>query len=217
MSDNGSGGGGKGRNRIGGLTGGKGSVWEGGIRSPLVIRGPKIPANSWCHERVVGYDFFPTYCEWAGIEKSKLPSGIEGGSITGLLDDGLGTVVRPRKEMVFHFPHYQSGDGPHSALLLGDLKLMKFYETGRLALFDLTADISEKNDLASRMPKKVKELDAVLVKYLSDIDAQMAVPNSNYDPTNQQPSQQKNRRGDRKSNQSNRNGKRQKSNRDNGQ
>ena len=217
MSDNGSGGGGKGRNRIGGLTGGKGSVWEGGIRSPLVIRGPKIPANSWCHERVVGYDFFPTYCEWAGIEKSKLPSGIEGGSITGLLDDGLGTVVRPRKEMVFHFPHYQSGDGPHSALLLGDLKLMKFYETGRLALFDLTADISEKNDLASRMPKKVKELDAVLVKYLSDIDAQMAVPNSNYDPTNQQPFQQKNRRGDRKSNQSNRNGKRQKSNRDSGQ
>ena len=87
MSDNGSGGGGGkggGRGRRGGLSGGKGGVWEGGIRSPLIIRGPGIPANSWCHERVVGYDFFPTYCEWAGIPASKLPRDIEGGSIAGL-------------------------------------------------------------------------------------------------------------------------------------
>ena len=186
MSDNGSGGGGGrgkggGRSRAG-LSGGKGSVWEGGIRSPLIIRGPGIPANSWCHERVVGYDFFPTYCEWAGLPKSRLPRFIEGGSIVSLLDDGQGKVVRTRNEMVFHFPHYQSIDGPHSALLLEDLKLIKFYETGRLALFNIKADVSEKNDLAKQMPEKAAELDQMLATYLKDIDAQMAIPNPDYDP-----------------------------------
>lgn len=183
MSDNGSGGGGgKGRGKRGGLTGGKGGVWEGGIRSPMIIRGPGVPADSWCHERVVGYDFYPTYCEWAGIPKSKLPPRIEGGSIASLLDDGNGTVKRQREEMVFHFPHYQGGDGPHSALFLGNHKLMKFYEDNRLALFDIAADISEQNDLSQQMPQKVKELDRLLVKYLNDVDAQMAVPNPEYDP-----------------------------------
>ena len=186
MSDNGSGGGGgKGgkRGSRGGLAGGKGGVWEGGIRSPLIIRGPGIPANSWCHERVVGYDFYPTYCEWAGIPASKLPTDIEGGSIVGLLDDGKGTVKRKREEMVFHFPHYQGGDGPHSALFFGNHKLMKFYEDGRLALFDIKADISEQNDLSQAMPQKVKELDSLLVRYLLDVDALMAVPNPQYDPS----------------------------------
>lgn len=185
MSDNGSGGGGgggKGGGRRGGLAGGKGGVWEGGIRSPLIIRGPGVSAGSWCHERVVGYDFFPTYCEWAGVPTSKLPRDIEGGSIAGLLADGNGTVTRIRNEMVFHFPHYQGGDGPHSALFLGNHKLMKFYEDDRLALFDIEADISEQNDLAKQMPERAEQLDALLVKYLKDVDAQMATPNPQYDP-----------------------------------
>lgn len=181
MSDNGAGGGGGGRSR---LAGGKGGVWEGGIRVPLIMRGPGVPANSWCHERVVGYDLFPTYCQWAGVPSSKLPRNIEGGSLVSLLDDGQGTVQRQRAEMVFHFPHYQGGDGPHSALFLGNLKLMKFYEDGRLALFDVEADIVEQNDLSHQMPEKLKQLDARLVKYLDDVDAQMAVANPQYDPTN---------------------------------
>lgn len=181
MSDNGSGGGGKGKGRRGGLTGGKGSVWEGGIRSPLIICGPGIPANSWCHERVVGYDFYPTFCEWAGIPASKLPRGIEGGSIVNLLNDGIGSVTRSRKEMVFHFPHYQSGDGPQSALFLGKHKLIKFYEENRLALFEITSDISEQNDLSKQMPQKAAELDRLLMRYLDAVNAQMAAPNPSYD------------------------------------
>ena len=186
MSDNGSGGGGGGgggRGRRGGLSGGKGSVWEGGIRSPLIIRGPGVPENSWCHERVVGYDFFPTFCQWAGVPTSQLPPGIEGGSIAGLLATGTGKVIRPREEIVFHFPHYQSGDGPHSALLLGKYKLMKFYEDNRLALFDLDADISEQHDLSKQMPEQTAELNGLLVQYLKEVDAQMAVPNPQYDAT----------------------------------
>jgi arylsulfatase A-like enzyme len=183
MSDNGSGGGGgRGRGRRGGLSGGKGSVWEGGIRSPLIIRGPGVPADSWCHTRVVGYDFYPTYCQWAGVPTSKLPPDLEGGSIAGLLASGEGEVKRSHQEMVFHFPHYQSGDGPHSALFLGNFKLIKFYENNRRALFDISKDISEQNDLAEQMPQKTAELDRLLVRYLHDIDAQMAVPNPQYDP-----------------------------------
>jgi arylsulfatase A-like enzyme len=148
----------------------------------MIIRGPGVPADSWCHERVVGYDFYPTYCEWAGIPASKLPRSIEGGSIASLLDDGQGTVKRAREEMVFHFPHYQGADGPHSALFLGNHKLMKFYEDGRLKLFDVEADISEQNDLSRGLSGKTKELDRLLVSYLQDVDAQMATPNPQYDP-----------------------------------
>ena len=133
--------------------------------------------------RIVGYDLFPTYCQWAGIASSKMPSDIEGGSIVDLLDDGRGSVKRDREEIVFHFPHYQSGDGPHSALFLGKYKLMKFYETDRLALFDISADISEQNDLSKQQPQKAKELEVLLMQYLEDVDAQMAVPNPQHDPT----------------------------------
>jgi arylsulfatase A len=178
MSDNGGGGG-----RTGQLNGGKGSVWEGGIRSPLIVRGPGVSANSWCHTRVVGIDFFPTFCEWAHVSKDRLPQGLEGGSIAGLLTNGgEGEVKRPREEMVFHFPHYQSGDGPHSALLLGNLKLMKFYEGNRLALFDLSRDIQERNDLSREMPRETAKLHGLLKKYLDDVGAQLPVPNPQYDP-----------------------------------
>ena len=179
MSDNG--GGGSGRRSA--LSGGKGSVWEGGIRVPLIVRGPGVKENSWCHERVNGYDFIPTYCEWARIKK--LPEKIEGGSIASLLaNEGKGTVTRPREEMVFHFPHYQSADGPHSAILLGDLKLLKFYDTGRLALFDLSRDIGERNDLSKTMPDETTRLAKLMEKYLDDVGAALPVANPKYDPKN---------------------------------
>lgn len=186
MSDNGSGGGGGrnggGRNRADRLSGGKGSVWEGGIRSPMIVRGPGVPANSWCHHRVVGYDWFPTFCHWAEIDKSQLPVGIEGGSLHDLLDDGEGQVQRVRDELVFHFPHYQSGDGPHTALILDDYKLMKFYEDERLALFHLADDITESTDLAEKLPEKAADLNLRLIRYLRDVDAAMPVSNSRYVP-----------------------------------
>lgn len=179
MSDNGASGGGR---RV--LNGGKGGVWEGGIRVPLIVRGPGVKSNSWCHTRVIGYDFFPTFCHWADIAANTLPKGIEGGSIASLLtNDGRGEVKRLREEVVFHFPHYQSDDGPQSAILLGDLKLMKFYEDNRVALFDLSKDIGERNDLAERMPTEAARLRARLEKHLAAVDAQFPTPNPNYDPS----------------------------------
>jgi arylsulfatase A-like enzyme len=178
MSDNGGGGG-----KRDTLNGGKGSVWEGGIRSPLIVRGPGVERNSWCHTRVVGYDFFPTFCEWAKVPNRSLPKNLEGGSIASLLaSGGRGEVQRPRDELVFHFPHYQNPDGPHSALILGNLKLMKFYENDRLALFDLSRDIQERNDLSREMTRETAKLHGLLNDYLEDVGAKLPVANPEYDP-----------------------------------
>ncbi len=190
MADNGAGGGKK------VLAGGKGGVWEGGIRVPFIVRGPGVKPNSWCHTRVVGYDLFPTFCEFAGIAPGKMPKGIEGGSIASLLKTaGLGEVKRPREELVFHFPHYQ-GDAPHSAIFVGDLKLLHFYEDNRDELYDLSKDIGERDDLAAQRPAETKKLRERLDKYLAEVDAQFPSPNPNFDP--HQPVEPKKRGGKNK-------------------
>jgi len=177
MSDNGAGG----SKKV--LAGGKGGVWEGGIRVPFIVRGPGVKPNSWCHTRVVGYDLFPTFCEWAGINKTSLPKGLEGGSIASLLtNDGRGEVKRSRDELVFHFPHYQ-GDAPHSAIFLGDLKLLHFYENNHDELFDISQDIGERSDLAKQRPADTKKLRDRLEKYLASVDAQLPTSNPDYDPS----------------------------------
>jgi arylsulfatase A-like enzyme len=167
------------------LAGGKGDVYEAGIRVPFIIRGPGIKANSWCHTRIVGYDLYPTFCEWAVIPREKLPRGIEGGSIASLVaNNGQGKVTRPREELVFHFPHYQNGETPHSAIFLGNLKLIKFYEENRLLLFDISKDLRESNNLAAKMPQETSNLSRKLSEYLVSVQAQMPNPNPKYDPSN---------------------------------
>lgn len=190
-SDNGASGGGRGR---GGLNGGKGDVYEGGIRVPFIVRGPGIKPNSWCHTRVVGYDFFPTFCEWAGIAASKLPKEMEGGSLVALFNDGKGAVKRPHEGIVFHFPHYQ-GDTPHSAIIVGDLKLMKFYEDGRLVLFDLAKDLQEQTDLSKKKPEEAERLHKLLTDYLKTVNAQMPTVNPQFDPKTPPPPKKKGGKG----------------------
>ena len=131
---------------------------------------------------MVGYDFFPTFCEWAGVTQA-LPKEIEGGTITALLRGEQAPVKRPREELVFHFPHYQ-GDTPHTALLLGDYKLLRFYEDHSLQLYDLSRDIRESHDLAGSMPEKVEELEARMDTYLAEVHAQFPTPNPDFDPAN---------------------------------
>jgi arylsulfatase A-like enzyme len=191
MSDNGAGGG-----KRTGLNGGKGTMWEGGIRVPFIVRGPGVVANSWCDVPVVGYDLYPTFCEWANVPAVQLPKKIEGGSIASLLaNNGKGEVKRAREELVFHFPHYQSDDdGPHSAIRMGDLKLIHFYESDREVLFDLSKDIGEQRDVSKQMPAETKQLSNRLQKYLAAVDAQFPIVNPNYDP-NATPRQTKGGKG----------------------
>ncbi len=166
------------------LTGGKGTVWEGGLRVPFIVVGPGVNAGACSHVRVSATDLLPTLAELAGVKETS-PQGAEGGSFAGVLKNGgAGTVKRPREEFVVHFPHYdKDAQGPASAIYVGDLKLIDAYETGALKLFNLASDPSERRDLASQMPEKVKELEARLMAYLKAMNAQLPKPNPNYDPT----------------------------------
>lgn len=164
------------------LLGAKGNVSEGGIRVPFIIRGPGIGSDSWSHVPVVGYDFFPTFTDWAGVETDQLPQGIEGGSLIPLLENnGFGEVARPNEGLVFHFPHYQEGS-PQSAIILGDYKLIKYYEGNKVVLFDLANDIGERHNLAEQMPAKTAELEQSLDRYLASVNAQMPSVNLDFDP-----------------------------------
>ena len=164
------------------FAGGKGTVSEGGLRVPFLIRGPGVKPGTCSHVRVIGEDLFPTMAALAQV-KEPLPKGIEGGSFAGILTGcGSGKVQRPREEFVVHFPHYdKDGIGPASAILLGDVKLVRAYETGTLRLFNLAKDPGEHHDLAREMPDKAKELDQRLSDYLVAVNAQMPAPNPNYD------------------------------------
>jgi arylsulfatase A len=155
------------------LNQGKGSTWEGGIRVPLFLRGPGIDAGTHTHVRASQVDLLPTIAELAHVPGA-LPEGVEGGSLWGVLQTGTGTPVRPRAEFVVHFPHYDKDPlGPSSAILDGQYKLIRFYESGARALFDLDADLAESSDLAASMPAKVDELDAKLTDYLTAVSAQL--------------------------------------------
>ena len=178
-SDNGAGGGG----RRGALSGGKGSVWEGGIRVPFIVRGPGIAAGSWCHLPIVGWDLLSTFCEWAEIGGDAIPHEVEGGSLVDLFARGdEGDVVRKRYEIVFHFPHYQSGHTPHAAIRIGNLKVIEFFEDSSVKLFDLAVDPGERHDLAAERPKDAELLRRRLDSYLVNVDAQMPTLDRAFDP-----------------------------------
>ncbi|MFO1488148.1 MAG: sulfatase-like hydrolase/transferase [Verrucomicrobiota bacterium] len=181
------------------LSGGKGTVWDGGLRVPLLVAGPRVKAGVCSHVRVTQTDLFPTLAELAGA-KETLPHGLEGGSFAGAFPSGEGEVKRPREELVVHFPHYdKDAQGPASAIYVDDLKLIHVYETGALKLFNVASDPGERRDLASQMANKAKELDARLMAYLKAMNAQMPKPNPSYDPT--KPTEAKRGGGKRKAQQ----------------
>lgn len=166
------------------FAGGKGTVSEGGLRVPLIIRGPGIQAGACSHVRAVGEDLFPTIAALAKIHEP-LPKCIEGGSLVPVLyGAGKGMVQRPREEFVVHFPHCDKDDiGPASAIWLGDFKLIHVHETGSLELFNIAHDPGEHHDLAREMPEKAAELDRLLSANLAAVNAQMPELNPNYDST----------------------------------
>ncbi len=149
---------------------GKGTLWEGGIRVPLIISGPGIQADSVSHERVVSLDFFPTFATLAGV--TSLPDNLEGGSLLPILHDGsTSKVERLSEDLVMHFP---TGSGqatfqPMSVLYDGDYKLVKLYATDELLLFNITEDIGEENDLSDAMPKRVLDMHERMTAYLDDV------------------------------------------------
>lgn len=154
---------------------GKGSTWEGGIRVPLFVRGPGIKKGVHTHTRAMQVDLLPTLADLAHVP-GPLPTGVEGGSLRPVLASTSVPVARPREEYVVHFPHYDKDPlGPSTAILLGNLKLIRFYESGEQKLFDLDADLGEQNDLAAKMPDEVQKLSKRLDDYLAAVGAQLPV------------------------------------------
>ena len=165
-----------GRNSNAPLTGGKGSVREGGVRVPFLVRGPGVDKSLCSHVRASGADLLPTIADLAGLKE--WPKEVEGGSLAAVLrGKGKGAVARPREEFVVHFPHYDLGNGgPASAIWLEEHKLIRVDETGALELYDLAVDPDEQRNLASKEPKLVAELVAKLDAYLDAIGAARAMP-----------------------------------------
>ena len=162
------------------LTLGKGTLWEGGMRVPFIVSGPGIAAGTISDARVVSLDFFPTFAELAGAGDA-LPDDLEGGSLVPVLHGGGdGEVTRARDELVFHFaqPSGQPESRPSSSIYLGNHKLLKFYDTGDLQLFDIAQDLREQEDLAGRMPERVEELHQRLTSYLDAVNATIPDPST---------------------------------------
>jgi arylsulfatase A len=184
------------------LSGGKGTVGDGGLRVPLLVRGPGIRAGSVARQRVSAVDLLPTIAEFAGVSVQGV-AGLEGGSLVGILrNGGAGEVRRPREEWVVHFPHYDKDpQGPASAIYLGDHKLVRLFETDQRRLYDLRADPGENHDLAGQMPARVAEMDRRLSEYL--VWARAGMPSLNPDPDPAQaasnlPGERRGKRGGRK-------------------
>lgn len=186
----------QGRNANGSLNNGKGTVWEGGIRVPLIVRGPGIAPGGCTRVEASTVDLFPTIAALAGI-KDPLPKLLEGGNLQAVLKGAPEAAVhRPREELVIHFPHYDKDElGPASALLLGQMKLIHPYETQKPMLYDLAKDPGEARDLAAARAADTEALERRLTQYLQAVGAQMPAPNPKFDPAHAQPFQE--RRGGR--------------------
>ena len=159
------------------LRGGKGMLYEGGIREPLFIRWPGvIRPGSTCDDVVCTIDFFPTLLEIAGAKPKLRP--IDGVSLMPLLRQ---TGRLDRRAVYWHYPHYHM-EKPSGAIRQGDLKLIEFYEDGRLELYNVKDDPGEKRNLVTELPHEAYKLRRELALWRQRVGAKMPKPNPDYDP-----------------------------------
>ncbi|MFN0019355.1 MAG: sulfatase-like hydrolase/transferase [Pirellulaceae bacterium] len=169
------------------LRDGKGHLYEGGIRVPLIVRWPgNVKAGSLSESPVCSIDYLPTILELAsGGRKppdTKSPS-FDGLSLVPILKQ-TGDVSRDA--FYWHYPHYSNQTAkPGGAIRAGDFKLIEFYEDGRLELFNIKNDRGEGTNLADKEPAKVKELAEKLDAWRKSVDAQMMTANPDYHPNPQ--------------------------------
>lgn len=157
------------------LKAGKGWLYEGGIREPMLIRWPGVTTpGSVCNEPVTSTDFYPTMLEMAGL--SAMPDQHrDGKSLVPLLK---GDTTFKRGAIYWHYPHYSNQKGkPAAAVRLGNFKLIEYFEDNNVELFDLATDIGEATDLSEKMPGKTNELRSMLHRWYKEVDAKMMRPN----------------------------------------
>lgn len=160
---------------------GKGYLYEGGLRVPLLVKWPgSAKAGTVCQTPACSIDVLPTVAEICGVP---VTAAIDGVSLAPLLRQA-GDL--PKRPLFWHYPHYSNQGGrPGGAIRDGDDKLIEFYETGRLELFNLKNDPGEGTNLADKFPEKTAELAARLRAWRRDVIAQEMTPNPDYVPNPQ--------------------------------
>lgn len=154
---------------------GKGWMYEGGVRVPMIVWGPEyIKGGTVCEEPVTSPDFYPTFLEYAGA--SLLPEQHrDGKSFKYLLEGGAPDEERP---LFWHYPHYgNQGGTPGSSVRLGKYKLIEFFEDESLELYDLEEDASELHNLALQLPEVTEKLHKLLVSWRVEIEAKIPQKN----------------------------------------
>jgi len=157
---------------------GKGFVYEGGLRIPLIVRWPgHVPAGKKVDAPVINTDWLPTLMDLAGLP---VPLGLDGVSLSPLLN---GRGPAPERSLFWHFPHYTNqGSRPSGAVRQGNWMLVEYYDEDKAELYDLRSDPGESRDLAAQQPQQVAHMHAALVGWRKSVFAQENRPNQSFDP-----------------------------------
>lgn len=161
------------------LRAGKGWLYEGGIRVPMLVKWPgHSQPGTLCDEPIISVDFLPTIIRMAGVG-SELPENVDGVSFAKLFQ---GHDSLERDAIYWHFPHYSNHgmQSPGGAIRAGDYKLLEYFENGTMQLFDLKNDIGEQHDLAMTESKKAAELLEMLHAWRRRVDAKPMEPNPDF-------------------------------------
>jgi len=162
------------------LRAGKGWLYEGGIREPMLIKWPGSgSAGKVCDIPVTSTDFYPTILEMAGLEL-RPEQHTDGISLASIL---RGEPVPHPRPLFWHYPHYSNQGGkPGAAVRLGNMKLIEFLEGPSVELYDLSADPGETTDLSGEFPEKTRELKFLLDQWQEQVGAEGMDPNPVWDP-----------------------------------
>lgn len=159
------------------LKAGKGSLYEGGIRVPMIVKWPGVVRpNLMANQYVMIEDFFPTILQMAKIKKYKLPQSIDGKSLIPILTNA--SFSDTTRSLIWHYPNkWIDKDGPginyYSAIRKGDWKMLYSMRTGKKELYNLAVDIGENNDLSMQNADKLVELTSLLSNQLRKWKAPM--------------------------------------------
>jgi arylsulfatase A-like enzyme len=159
------------------LRAGKGWLYEGGIRIPMILRWPNgASAGMRSDVAATTADVLPTLLDLAGLAA---PTDAQFDGVS--LAPALAGEPFAERSLFWHFPHYHgSGNRPSGAVRRGRFKLLEWFESGAVELYDLDADLGEVEDLAAAMPDQVAELRDLLHQWREDVGAAMPTPNPDW-------------------------------------
>lgn len=158
---------------------GKGFLYEGGLRVPLIVKWDgKIPSGKTIDTPVINNDLLPTLLELIG---EKVPENIDGKSFASILKKGGNT--KSKRRFYFHFPHYTNQGGrPAGAIIEGDWKLIKYYDDDSIELYNLKHDIGETTNLALKEKQIAKKMEKQLLDWILSEKLQTNAPNPDFNP-----------------------------------